>query len=539
MSSTTTEAVPARGPMAWLSDRSIRSRMAALVVVAALAAVVAGAVGMDGLLGTERTSHQLLAAADATRAGLEADMMHDAVRADVLQAMRESGGPAYAVAAADLQEHGALMTDRLAAVADADLDPAVDAAVADVMPGVTDYLARAEALVALAEDDVDAAGAAYPEFLVGFDDLEARLPQVGDAVTAFAEAAEADVAEQRRTAVAVLLMSTVAAVVLLLTLAGLVVRSLTRPLRRLQDVATALADGDLTVRSGVTATDEVGLTCEALDRATTTMRGLVSEVAAGAHALAAAAEELTRSSQQIEAGARRSAEQAAAVSQAAGRVSSDVQTVAAGSEQMTASIDEIARAAGEAARVAADAVQVVAATERTMAELGSSGDQISSVVAAITSIAEQTNLLALNATIEAARAGESGKGFAVVASEVKELAHETGQATEDIGTRVGAIQAGTASTTDQLSRLAEVIGSINDLQVSITSAVEEQTAVTAEMSRGVSQAAAGSGDIAAGIAGVAEAAESTDEAARETRAAVDDLARMATGLSSQVARFRV
>ena len=74
-------------------------------------------------------------------------------------------------------------------------------------------------------------------------------------------------------------------------------------------------------------------------------------------------------------------------------------------------------------------MEVASRTNETVAKLGVSSAEISTVVKVITSIAEQTNLLALNATIEAARAGEAGKGFAVVANEVKDLAQETAKAT--------------------------------------------------------------------------------------------------------------
>src|SRR3712207_4671236 len=166
---------------------------------------------------------------------------------------------------------------------------------------------------------------------------------------------------------------------------------------------------------------------------------------------------------------------------------------------MGASINEIAQNAAEAARVAGTAVQAAEETTRTVSKLGVSSQEIGEVVKTITSIAEQTNLLALNATIEAARAGEAGKGFAVVANEVKELAQETAKATEDIARRVDAIQADTAGATTAISGIAGIISQINDFQLTIASAVEEQGATTAEMNRSVSEAATGSGEIAGSI----------------------------------------
>jgi methyl-accepting chemotaxis protein len=321
---------------------------------------------------------------------------------------------------------------------------------------------------------------------------------------------------------------------------GIVVaRSIVRSLARVQDVCMALATGDLTHSTGLTQRDEPGRMGQALDTAVSSLRGTVRTIGESAQALAGAAEQLTATATQIATSAQSTSSQSARVSDAAEQISRSVSTVSAGGEEMGAAIMEISQNAAEAAQVAGEAVRLTEDTSTRMAQLGESSAEIGNIVKVITSIAEQTNLLALNATIEAARAGEAGKGFAVVADEVKQLAQETARATEDIAHRVQTIQADTGGSVDAIHEVSAVITRISEFQTTIASAVEEQSATTAEMNRSVAEAASGTDEISRSIGGVADAATQTSRGADETRAAVSELARMSAQLNNVVSGFRL
>ena len=302
-------------------------------------------------------------------------------------------------------------------------------------------------------------------------------------------------------------------------------------------VVNSAAAGDLTKEITVAGEDAVGQMGEGLRDFFHDLRDKVSAISGMATALAGSAEEMTAVSQQMSANAEETSTQAGVVAAAADQVSTNIQTVAAGIEQMGASIKEIASSANTAAKVANEASEVAAGTNTTVAKLGESSAEIGQVVKVITAIAQQTNLLALNATIEAARAGEAGKGFAVVANEVKELAKETARATEDISQKIDAIQSDTGGAVDAIGQITEIITRINDIQNTIASAVEEQTATTNEISRNVAEAATGSAEIAQNIVGVAEAAQGTASGASDSQNASSELSRMAATLSDLVSGF--
>ena len=264
---------------------------------------------------------------------------------------------------------------------------------------------------------------------------------------------------------------------------------------------------------------------------------LVQGICQNTSAMASASEELSSVSEQMSAAAEQTTAQANLVSSAAEQVSSNARTVSTGVEHLSVSIREIASGAHESADVARQSVEVADSTRSTIQQLGESSTQIGKVVKLIDSIAEQTNLLALNATIEAARAGEAGKGFAVVANEVKELARETGRATEDIRQRIVAIQDDAAQAVDAIQEMTGIVHRIRDLQNTIATAVEQQTTIASEISQNVSEAATGTSEIAQNIVQVAQAAHSTAEGATNTQTAAHELARMATELQALVDRY--
>ena len=253
--------------------------------------------------------------------------------------------------------------------------------------------------------------------------------------------------------------------------------------------------------------------------------------------VSAQASEMQATSQSMSSSAHQSQVQASSVAAAAEQATANVQTVASAAEELSSSISEISRQVAEAATISQSASDATQRTNEMVQGLAKAADKIGEVVSLITDIASQTNLLALNATIEAARAGEAGKGFAVVANEVKNLANQTGRATDEISAQIGAVQEETKRVVEAIGSIGKVIDQVQQISSGIASAVEEQGAATQEIARNVQQAAEGTQSVSSNIMGITEAASSTGAAAQQVLSAAGDLAKNSETLRGEVDRF--
>ena len=385
----------------------------------------------------------------------------------------------------------------------------------------------------------------------GTDQMGEQLNKLIAINAADAKSASQEAGEHYDSAITGIIVVSVVAALATVLLALLLTRSIVTPLNRAVAAAQTIAGGNLSKTIEVDGKDEPARLLEALASMQINLRKTIEQIAGSATQLGAAAEELSAVTEEASRGLQQQ--------------NNEIEQAATAVNEMTAAVEEVARnavstseASNQSTHAAregrdqvvktVDAIQTmthdVQNTAQMIEGLAAQGRDIGKVLDVIRAIAEQTNLLALNAAIEAARAGEAGRGFAVVADEVRALAHRTAQSTQEIEKMVAGIQNGTGEAVSSmqqsnqrtqstlemaraagvaLEQITQSIHQINERNLVIASASEEQAQVSREVDRN--------------LVNIRDLATQSAAGANQTSAATHELSRLAVDLNAMVARF--
>jgi methyl-accepting chemotaxis protein len=542
------------------------------LIAGVIAIVALAAVSILGVWGTREAvtgSAQINTISTAIRNHMEADMMHDALRGDVLYALREGKAgnkDSQAGITADLTDHVKNFEEHIEANKALELPAEARQALDDIGPALPTYIEAAQKMTAQAFTDNYAAQRAFDDFIKVFEALEKKMGATSDAIQHSAEVIQADVDSKTRTIfilLAVVITLSVVAVIGVLTLTA---RSVVRPVKAMTSAMGRLAGGDLSTEiPGRERGDELGAMAGALavlkenSVRAQQLSGEQNDVHETQRKRAEALEHLCRdfdaemakvlgdvtNSLQTMQGAvgsmAKSAEQTAGeanhANEASAQTASSVGSVASATGELSNTINDITRQVAQSNQIAGQAATQARQTNEQIKGLAIAAEKVGAIVQLINAIAGQTNLLALNATIEAARAGEAGKGFAVVASEVKNLASQTAKATEEIASHVGAIQNETQRSVSAIQSVAAIIEQINQITASVATAVEQQGAATQEIVRSVDQASGGTREVTESINTVVGAASESRNAAARLTDVTSALSTQSQSLRAGVERF--
>jgi methyl-accepting chemotaxis protein len=467
-----------------------------------------------------------------------ADMMHDALRADVMAAMfatTEAQRTEYEVDA--VAEHAQTMLEKFDAAA-AQAPEALRPEYETTRSEIVKYGDLAKSAVAMAATDRAAAQQSLADFLAQFSALEESLGGLDDAVLQGVSDASKRGQEAGENSTTFIQWAAGIANLLTLVVCVLTVRAVRRPLRAMRETLQKIAGRDLTVRAPIINRDEFGEMAEALNDAMTEIRETVAATAERVNGLSATSVELQKLAGELDGSAERTSAEARSADTSAVHVSDSVGDMMAATEELSASIREISRQTATAASTTSEATTSANRTAEAVARLSDASREVGDIVQMITNIAEQTNLLALNASIEAARAGHAGKGFAVVATEVKDLAGETARATGEITAKIHAIQEMTTSTAKAIEAITAVIGRIDDGQRTIAAAVDQQAATTDLLAQNVGAVQAAASDISGTVSHITSSSAFTAEGANTTRNSAGLVSTAADEIRGLISQFR-
>ncbi|WP_432199619.1 methyl-accepting chemotaxis protein [Erythrobacter sp. W53] len=346
----------------------------------------------------------------------------------------------------------------------------------------------------------------------------------------------------------------------------LVARQIVQPIEEISEISERIAAGETELDiPGAYRNDEIGTMANALtilrekqEETASTMRSeldiqreragkidLLQGIAETfektigdvANEIASASNQMHSAAGQLAGSADQTSGHMAKASEELRDASATITGAAAASDEFAMSIREISQQAASSAMRARNASEAASEVDGTISTMTGSADKISEVVEMISQIAQRTNLLALNASIEAARGGEAGRGFAVVASEVKELAAETGKATQEVEQLINDMQSATNTSAEALRTVAQEVVELEQTSVAIAAAVDQQSISGDDLAQSIGLVAGGTENVSANIDDVSEMSDSVGKTAGQVLESSTHLQTQSERLRSHVADF--
>jgi methyl-accepting chemotaxis protein len=524
-----------------ITSVKIKTTLLSFGAIGTIFVTLLGSIGYWSTIKLDNSMQATIISSKALRASMEADMMHDALRADAYslaltsQLANNNLLEIVHTNIAEINAHGASFKENFEIVAKLNTDKKVQADLKKVRPKIDVYITAVTDLYehATVENTLNAAIKAKDQAAISqakanmhddelnqhlyaavaaFAVLENEMNTLGNDIEQSNKNTQNLADKTARNVKKIIIISGLIAAFLLMLMAYSVVQAITKPLDEALKVAETVAAGDLTAEINITSNNELSQLLKSLKLMQQNLHKLVAQIKESAESISTGAQQISAGNTNL---SQRTEEQASSLEETASSMEQMASTV----KQNAENAKQANIMATEASAVAIRGGNAVNQVVNTMADINSSSKKIVDIISVIDSIAFQTNILALNAAVEAARAGEQGRGFAVVAAEVRSLAQRSATAAKEIkqliSDSVEKVSDGTKQVQAAGETMAEIVTAVN----MVTDIVNEIAAASYEQSAGIDQ--------------VNNAITNMDEVTQQNAALVEQAAAAANSLESK------